>query len=75
MAESKKTIEAWEKEKGVIISGEVELKSKLTEDEFNELALERGIGVNFEDRTKFLKDNGYTVSRENMVNSELSIRS
>jgi len=31
-------------------------------------------GVNHDDRIKFLKDNGYAVTHENMLNPELSAK-
>lgn len=30
--------------------------------------------VNYDDRVKFLKDNGYEVTRDNLINRELSVR-
>lgn len=73
---SKKTIEELEIEKGYVILGDVDLKEKLTDEEFISLAETNGFhGVNFEDRIKFLKDNGYEVTRENLIDSSLSCRS
>lgn len=46
----------------------------ITEKEFLALDLADKYGVNHDDRIKFLKDNGYDITRENMVNPDLSAR-
>lgn len=72
--ESKKTIKDWEQEKGVIVRGAQPL-TKLTEQEFNDIPDGEKTGVNHKDRIQFLKDNGYEVTRENMINTELGAKS
>ena len=76
---SKLTFEQWEEKIG-IISDHFDPKTKdnkLTEDEFRELAMPTNDsfrGVMHEDRIKFLKDNGYELTRENMCNPDLSAK-
>lgn len=77
---STKAIKTWEKERGIIIvADDIDLDKRVTEDEINELIttkLNEGggqiVGVNHEDRTQFLKENGYEVTRENLINGNLS---
>ena len=46
---------------------------KVTEEEFAKLLEEQGsTALNFEDREKWLQDNGYEVTRANMINASLS---
>lgn len=73
-----KTFEQWEEEKGFIVEGvsfDV-LSTTMSEEDFLEIALADGIpqGVNHADRRKFLEDNGYSLTRENMINRHLSVR-
>lgn len=57
-----------EKQFGVVFEGDYITVSKLTEKEALELFTEgKCIGVTFDDRVKFLEDNGYEVTRENLV--------
>ena len=72
-----KTIEQWEKEKGLIVIDDIDPKQELSEAEFNKRYSFLGsntVGVNHEDRIQFLEANGYEVTRENMINSELSAK-
>ena len=72
---SKKTLEAFEKERGFIILGDIDLKREITEEELLELMHSNGFhGVDFEKRIKFLEDNGYEVTRDNLIDSSLSYR-
>lgn len=73
MAEATKTVSEWEQENGVIFTDDnVDLKSKVTADEFEKLRQQHvWAAVNVEARTKWLKDNGYDVTRENLVNVDL----
>lgn len=65
----------WEKARKLMILGEVNESSILTENQFQILMEDRGfIGVDQEGRTEFLKCNGYELTRENYMNSELSAR-
>ena len=51
-----------------------DLKKSMTEEEFDAIETKHLHGVNFEDREKFLKDNGYEVNRANMMDRDLSHR-
>lgn len=68
----KDTVEYWEKKTGCVIISRKPTDS-MTEQEFLDLKMHERIGVDHENRVKFLKANGYAVTRENMVNSELSV--
>lgn len=72
--ESKKTIKDWELEKGFIVRG-AQPMTKLTEQEFDDIPAGEKVGVNHKDRVQFLKDNGYEVTRENMINVDLGAKS
>lgn len=75
---SKKSLATWEKERGFIFAGNVDLDQQLTEDEFTDMLFNGktpAIGVDHKERAKFLKNNGYEVNRENMINSDLSTAS
>ncbi len=70
---STKSIEAWERERGLVIQGDVDPSQEVTAEEFEKLRVKQGhLGVNHEDREQFLKDNGYELSRENLVDASLS---
>ena len=72
---TQKTVEVWEREKGMMIvdADHTLLKKNLSADEFIKLSDHRGWrGVNYSNRVKFLQANGYEVSRENLMNAELS---
>lgn len=74
---TKKLITTLEKERGLLFLGKIDEKKKLTDDEFDELLSENTnnfVGVDHEGRTKFLEDNGYEITRENMVDSTLGVR-
>lgn len=78
MAKGKK-FEEWEKHFGLIskVYDPEKHKDTMTEDEFKEATmsnLDDVVGVNHDDRIKFLKDNGYEVTRENMANPDLSAK-
>lgn len=77
MSEKKQSIELWEKEANLLFTNITDdgLKKEITSDEFqNTIATSPFIGMNHSDRIKFLKDNGYEVTRENMANPELSVK-
>lgn len=75
MADATKTIEDWERTRGIILVGNVDLKKSLTGDEFQELCdTQAWTGVNHTDRIKFLQDNGHDVNRANMTDPSLSAR-
>jgi hypothetical protein len=69
-----KTIEKWERVKGVLFSDTSNLDKEVTEEEFDQL-IDKRTGytyVNHEDREQFLRSNGYKVTRKNMIDPELS---
>lgn len=71
-----KTIAEWEREKGVMFldARKHPVNKKVTEDEFMEiLQTSEGEyrGVTHDDREKWLKDNGYDVTRANMLDPDL----
>jgi len=71
MSEEKK-ISEWEKELGIIFCEEQE-DEKVSLEDFRAIAQEQAyIFVNYKDRLKFLKENNYEASRENILNTELS---
>lgn len=77
MAEQEtKPVAAWEREANTFVTDEtVDLEEKITWDEFVKLYMvdrSRSLGVNFEFREKWLKDNGYEVNRKNMIDTSLS---
>lgn len=70
------TLEKWEAQAGVMFLVGVDLKEKYTKDEFIELrdkhrAKDELIGVDHEGRKKWLKYNGYEVTRDTMVDINL----
>lgn len=67
-----KTIRDWEKQKGFIVKTATDLDQQMTEQEFDAISLSEKHGVDHESRTQFLNDNGYEVTRENMINTSLS---
>lgn len=76
---SKKRFTEWEKELGLFALTEkkFDTSASLTKEEFKEIYLSNHadfIGVDYEVRVKFLQDNDYKVTRENLVNPELSVR-
>lgn len=62
----KKTIEAWEESKGFIVRG-ARPSQELTEEDFDKIPRSEKHGVNHTSRRKFLRDNGYPITRDNMV--------
>ena len=74
--EETKTVKQWEKEHNVILLADLSQAKKVTREEFRQSMIDDGFtGINFEDREKFLVDNGYEVTRKNMLDSNLSHRS
>lgn len=72
---SKEVITKLERETGFVAIDPKDIPSTEDSGEFMQHALKgRFVGVNYEDRVKFLKANGYEVTRENLVNRELSVR-
>lgn len=68
-----KTIEQWEREKGWLVTRpDVNPQQKLSEEDFDAIPHNEKTGVNYEDRIKFLKANGYEVNRQNLGDSSLS---
>ena len=77
MSDKTKTFSDWEKEKGAFANDTKKYpgNKKMTESEFMDAFLGNQTeftGVNYEDRVKFLEDNGYKVTRDNLLNPELS---
>lgn len=66
------TIEQWEKEKGCLVLSDIDLKKVVSEKEFNAIPLDERHSVDHDSRTKFLRDNGFEVTRENMMDHRLS---
>lgn len=75
--ENSKTIGEWERELGRLFtqySGD-ELLTEITETQALELLqLPTTIGVNWDDRIEFLTNNGYPITRANLVDSSLSTK-
>lgn len=63
----------WEKNKQVIylLADKKLLNRKLSEEEFLEIVGTTTVGIDWDNRVKFLKDCGYEVTRENMANADL----
>lgn len=72
MATTKKLSE-WEKQKGMVVKPPVD-DVLMTEEEFDDIDINDKVLVAYEGRVKFLEDNGYDVTRENMVDVYLSAR-
>ena len=75
----KKTFNEWEKDKGAFAIDETkyDLNQQLTEEEFLQLHAEgegNFRGVSYDDRVKFLEDNDYPVTRENLLDPNLSVK-
>jgi hypothetical protein len=72
----KKTIRELEIEYGIFLRVEHDPEEEMEPADFNKFARSdsNGIGVNYEDRVLFLKNNGYEVTRENLMDSSLSSR-
>ncbi len=74
-----KNITYYEKQHGVIASDRKKYPEdlELTQAEWDKIWEEDWrdfTGVNYEDRIKFLEENGYEVNHANMINPELSHR-
>jgi len=74
MTEQTKTLEEWERQKGLVVRnlGSRKPGHQLTEEDF--MTINDFVGVNYEDRIAFLKANGYEVNRANLIDSGLSTR-
>lgn len=75
-----KTIGQHEKERNLLARDRKKYPAEkhLTDDEFTEMFtsdINNFAGCNHDDRIAFLKANGYPVTHENMLNSELPSRS
>jgi len=71
MPDTTKTMKQWENELNLVFS-DYDGKKKLTRQEVSNIQLGGGaIGVDIEARTKWLKENGYEVTRENLVDFTL----
>lgn len=73
----KKKFSEWEVEKGFLVkeADDKQLNQKLTEQEFMDMVVVDGrmpYSIQWDNRTQFLKDNGYEVTRENLGNVDLS---
>lgn len=80
MSEKTFTFTELERQHGLLFpdSEKYPLDKKMTVAEFRELIANNPLdfaGVNFEDREKFLRENDYEVTRENMIDRELSAKS
>lgn len=74
--EDKITIQVFEKTQGLIIDGDVDIFKVVTAKEFEELKEKNGfIGVDFKARETWLKNNGYKITRANMVDGTLQSKS
>lgn len=74
MTETKKTVAESEREAGIILNTDDErvLNSKLTREEWDKVVDQYGHrGVQWDDRSAWLKANGYDVTRENLRNADL----
>lgn len=71
---AKKTVEKWEKEAGLILldTEGISLKKSMDREEFDALVEKVGAaGIDYKTREKWLKDNGYDVTRDNIRNATL----
>lgn len=69
------TIQDIERETGVLILGlsEAQAKEKISGEDFENLKHTNGFaGVNYDDREQFLNDNDYPITRESLIDGELS---
>lgn len=74
-----KSFEEWEKQKGIFAYSLSKYKSskQMSEEEFDALVERDRVdfhGVDYKARVEFLTKNGYEVTRENLVNSDLSAK-
>jgi hypothetical protein len=67
-----KTIGEWERLQSTMLVGEVDTEQQVTFKEFAQLMLDRGhVDIHHGPREDWLRDNGYTVTRKNMMNMAL----
>lgn len=72
---SKEIITRLEKESGFVAPDEKLLPDISDKEKFIDYALKNGfIGVNYDDRVKFLEANDYKITRANLIDRELSNR-
>jgi hypothetical protein len=72
-----KTLAEWEQELHILIvdADPADLEKKVAEPDAAQLMMDgKARGVNHADRIAFLKANGHKVTRENMINPNLSAR-
>lgn len=70
-----KKIEQYEREYNLVLSDVKDPSQKVSESEFKEMVSTlKFVGVDFEQREQFLKDNGYDVTRENLIDPTLSVK-
>lgn len=69
----KKSIEEWEREKNCFVMGRY-IKENLTEEEFDAIDVQDKVGVDWHFRLAFLEKCGYKITRENIINPNLSYR-
>ncbi len=75
MSDEMKKLRDWEKEQNVMIQGDVVESNPLNIHQFELLKRERGFKVvDYNERTKFLKDNGYELNRTNYMSNELTAK-
>lgn len=68
-----KSMQEWEKERNLMFTQGYVANKQLTAEEVDEFfASQRTVGVDFEGRTAWLKENGYDITRENMMNANLA---
>lgn len=67
------SIKDWENELGVIFDDKnIDLSEKVDEAQFDKYRqTHTWVAVNIKDRTEWLKENGYEVTRENLINVDL----
>lgn len=69
---SKEIITKIELQTGYVAANEADLPKTTDPEEFVEYALKNNFtGVNYDARTKFLKANGYELTRKNLIDSYL----
>jgi hypothetical protein len=68
-----KTIGELEKQRGVILVG-ANPNQKMSQEQFDAIDIKDKVGVDHKARVAFLEANGYKVTRENMINPDLSVK-
>lgn len=67
-----KTIDEFERERGLMFVGDIDTSKVVSEEEFNEmLATQTFNGCDHEFREQWLEENGYEITRENKLNPHL----